>query len=83
MTVFRTQTDRDWSAQHRIQESLRHERLERQASLVCLIETTAANEPVPRMTMQRYRRDQLNRQVQEIKSRLDIMSNEEDHIQGL
>lgn len=80
MQWWRTQTDRDWDAAHRISEQIRHERLERQASIISQIETTPANEPVPVMTMDRYRKD---RQERELQSILDIMGNEPDEIPGL
>lgn len=62
-----TQTDRDWDAAHRIQESLRHERLSQEASTVDWIETTPANELIPPISMARYRNALLDQQTQQLR----------------
>ena len=81
MQWFPTSTDRDCAAQHLINESLRHERLERESRLVSYRETTPLGEPVPKSTgMADYRAAQLKKQTDSI---LDIINVDEDFIPGL
>jgi hypothetical protein len=70
-----TQTDRDWDAAHRISEQLRHERLAREASIICPIETTPATESIPQLTMARHRQSLLDQQTQQLR---DIWTDDKD-----
>lgn len=81
MQWFPTTTDRDYAAQHLINESLRHERLQRESRLVCLRESTPIGEPVPKSTgMADYREAQLKKQTDSI---LDIINVDQDFIPGI
>lgn len=68
MNWLQNQTDRDWEAAHKINEQLRHERLEREASLIDWQESTPIGEPTPRMSMDRYRKEVLNKEVERVRS---------------
>jgi Mn-dependent DtxR family transcriptional regulator len=68
MNWFQNQTDREWNAAHRISEQLRHERLERIASIIDYQESTPLGEPTPPMTMDRYRKEVLNKEVEQVRS---------------
>jgi len=81
MTHLYTRSDLDWQAQHRIDESLRHERMERESHLLSHRETTPLGEPVPKSTgMADYREAQLKKQTDSI---LDIINVDQDFIPGL
>lgn len=71
MLWSQSQTDKDWAAQHMVNEQLRHERLAREASLVDWIETTPANEPLPKMSMARFRQEILDKQAEALKKALE------------
>lgn len=75
-----SQTDKDWTAQHLVNEQLRHERLARENSIISPIETTPAGEPIPKRSMSQHRQDQLQQQA---KSVLDIMNTDNDFIPDL
>lgn len=68
MRWYQTSSDRDWDASHRISEQLRHERLEREASIIDWQESTPLGEPTPPMTMDRYRKEVLNKEVEQVRS---------------
>ncbi len=81
MTHLYTRSDLDWQAQHRIDESLRHERMERESRLVSYRESTPTGEPVPQSTgMADYRAAQVKKQTDSI---LDIINVDQDFIPGL
>lgn len=75
------QTDWDNRKEHLADESLRHERLERESRLVCLRESTPIGQPVPQSTsMADYRAAQVKKQADSI---LDIINVDEDFIPGI
>lgn len=78
MQWWKNQTDRDWDAQHLANESLRHERLARESSMVDWIETTPENEPLPKMTMARLRQQKLDEETEKVRN---IWQNYDDEIQ--
>lgn len=68
MRWYQTSSDRDWDAAHLVNEQLRHERLERIASIISPIESTPLGEPTPPMTMDRYSKEVLNKEVEQVRS---------------
>lgn len=80
MTYFLTPTQQEYNAAYMVSEQLRHERLTHQNSIICEIELTPAGEPIPLMTMSRYRQQQLDAEVERCRRVLDIMNADEDFI---
>lgn len=78
MQWWKNQTDRDWDAQHAANESLRHERLFNQSMLLSEIELTPPNEPLPKMTMARFRHQKLEEETEKVR---DIWKTYNDEIQ--
>lgn len=62
-----TPTQQEYNASYKVQEQLRHERLERQVSLIDYQESTPSGEPAPSMTMDRYRKEVLNKEVERVR----------------
>lgn len=77
-----SQTDVDARDAQLVSEQLRHERLDHQNSIIDQIEITPPNEPIPQMTMARYRRQKLDEEVVQNKSLLQVMG-DDDNIPGL
>jgi hypothetical protein len=67
MRWYKSTTDKEWDASHRIAEQLRHERLAREASIICPIETTPLGDPAPPISMARHRQAQLDQQAKQLR----------------
>jgi hypothetical protein len=72
MQYIYTQTDRDWQAQWKCMEDLRHERMEHEASLVCPREATPLGEEVPKSTMALHRAAKLKEEAERLKKSITI-----------
>jgi hypothetical protein len=73
-----TSTDHDWHAQHLINESLHHEHLFHQSMLLSETELTPPTEPLPKLTMARWREQKLQEEAQQTR---DIWTDYQDEIE--